>query len=158
MVANIELVIWSFLASLRFALLFRIVGRDLLWAAAGGALTRAAFLLFMEMTDKRLVYTMLAAMCAAFFAEYVGARKKMPPTVFLYPSIIPLIPADLLYNMMVGVVLTDPERITLNAQNLVPGLLGLCIGFVLASTISYYVRRKIFVRNNGKDSDIERNY
>lgn len=141
MVANIELVFWSFCASLGFGLLFRVTGKNLFWAASGGAFSRAALLTAMHFTDNRAVYTLIAAMCASCFAKYVALRYRQPTNILLYPTIIPLIPADLLYYMMVGIILGDKERILPNALNLALGLAGMCLGFVLVSAASYYIRK-----------------
>jgi uncharacterized membrane protein YjjB (DUF3815 family) len=142
MVENIMLVVWSFIASFGFGLLFRITGKDLLLAGLGGALTRAVFILCMNLTDHRLIFTLLAAMFAAFYAEYLAVHKKVPSTVFLYPAIIPLIPADLLYYAVNGILTRDFAYFIVNAEKLVLGLSGLCVGFVVASTISFYLRKK----------------
>jgi uncharacterized membrane protein YjjB (DUF3815 family) len=142
MINNLMLVWWSLVASLGFGLLFRITGKNLILAGLGGALTRAVFLLCMYLTDQRFVFTFLAAMFAAFYAEYLAVHKKMPSTVFLYPSIIPLIPADLLYYAVTGLLTRDFDSFLLNAEKLALGLTGLCFGFVVASTMAFYLRRK----------------
>lgn len=141
MVANIELVVLSFFASLGFAIVFQIRGRDLVYAGLGGALTRIVFLILMAFIPYRLVYAGLAAMFAAFYAEAMGTYKKVPSTMFLYPSIIPLIPADLLYFAIGGLVLQEAHTFRDNMINCVLALIGISVGFVIASTLSHYVRR-----------------
>lgn len=141
MMANIQLVLLSVGASLGFGILFHIVGWNLVLAALGGGLTRIAFLCFMQVTDQRVVYTLLAALVAALYAEFLATKKKMPSTIFLYPSIIPLIPADLLYNAMMGLLTGDAELLTINAMNCGLALTGMCVGFVVSSSVAYYVRK-----------------
>lgn len=141
MVENIRLVILSFTASVGFGILFRITGKDILLAGLGGALTRAVFLIAMSCTGHRGLFTLIAAMFASFFAEYLAVKKKVPSTMFLYPSIIPLIPADLLYFALRGLLREDVEEIVTNTRNLAWGLTGLCVGFAAASAIILYIRR-----------------
>lgn len=141
MVDNVMMVVWSFAASVGFGLLFRLTGFDLFFAGLGGAIARAVLLLGIAWIPNRFVFTFLAALAAAFYAEYFAVHRKIPSTVFLYPTIIPLIPADLLYHAMTGLVLKDIALFSENAVNLALGLSGLCVGFVVSSTIAYYTRQ-----------------
>lgn len=139
--SNVMIVILSFFASLGFGIVFQIRGRTLLFAALGGALTRIVLLFGISIFDQRILFVTLAAAFASLYAEILASRLHMPSTVLLYPSIVPLIPGDLLYDAAVGLLLQDHEQFVYSASNLILALLGLSIGFVLISTISYYVRR-----------------
>lgn len=140
MVENIKLILFSFTASAGFGIVFRIEKKKLLWAGLGGALTRCAYLFLLEITEQRILYTLLAAMFAALYAEIMAMHQKMPSTVFLYPAIIPLIPGDLLYNTAVNLILQDIPEMLSNARNCVLSLAGMSIGFVIISTFTYYRR------------------
>lgn len=140
MVENMKLILFSFTASAGFGIVFRIERKNLLRAGLGGALTRCVYLLLLEVTDQRILYTLLAAMFAALYAEIMAMHQKMPSTVFLYPAIIPLIPGDLLYNTAVNLILQDIPEMLSNARNCVLSLAGMSIGFVIVSTFTYYRR------------------
>lgn len=140
MVENIQLVIVSFFASFGFGIVFHIEKKHLFWAGLGGGLTRCVYLILLHTMDNRLMYSILAAMFAALYAEIMATYKKTPSTLFLYPSIIPLIPGDLLYNTMRGVILQDIDMIASNAQSCCLTLIGMSAGFVIVSTITYYKR------------------
>jgi uncharacterized membrane protein YjjB (DUF3815 family) len=88
----------------------------------------------------RIIYAALAAFFAAVYAEVLAAKQKMPATVFLYPSIVPLIPGDLIYYTMGGLVVSDNQLFQENAIECVLALIGICVGFVLSSTCAHYVR------------------
>ena len=141
MIDNVILVILSFFASLGFAIVFRIERKFLLYAGLGGGLTRIVYLILMQLTDNRAIYMMFAAMFAAAYAEFLAPKMKTPSTVFLYPSIIPLIPGDLLYNTIVGLVLHDSAAFKSNGISCAIALIWMSIGFVLISTMNYYWRR-----------------
>lgn len=140
MVESFKLVVFSFTASLGFGLVFRIGKKDLLWAGMGGALTRCVYLFLTGMIDKRILFSLLAAMFAALYAEVMAMHKKVPSTVFLYPAIIPLIPGDLLYHTAVNLILHNMPEMLENAKNCALSLAGMSIGFVLISTFTYYRR------------------
>ncbi|MDO4337355.1 MAG: threonine/serine exporter family protein [Eubacteriales bacterium] len=140
MVENIKLVLFSFTASAGFGIVFRIEKKNLLWAGVGGALTRCVYLFLLGTVDERFVYSLLAAMFAALYAEIMAMRRKMPSTVFLYPAIIPLIPGDLLYNTAVNLILGDTPEMISNAVSCAVTLAGMSLGFVIISTFTYYRR------------------
>lgn len=140
MVESVKLIVFSFTASFGFGIVFRIGKKDLLWAAVGGALTRCGYLFLIEVIDKRILYSLLAAMFAALYAEIMAMHRKMPATVFLYPAIIPLIPGDLLYYTAVNLILQNTQEMIDNAKNCALSLIGMSIGFVLISTFTYYRR------------------
>lgn len=141
MVEAVRLVILSFCASVGFGLVFRLVGKDLLWAGLGAAMTRCVYLLLLHTMDTRLVYSIFAALFAALYAEFLATYKKVPSTVFLYPSIVPLIPGDLFYNTIAGFMTGDMQMVVENGKNCFLTLAGMSIGFVISSTVAHYIRR-----------------
>lgn len=140
MVESLKLIVVSFTASFGFGIVFRIEKKNLLWAGVGGALTRCVCLILLEVMDQGILYSLLAAMFAALYAEIMAMRQKIPSTIFLYPEIIPLIPGDLLYNTAVNLILQNTPEMLSNAKNCALSLIGMSIGFVLISTFTYYRR------------------
>ena len=152
--SNIELVGFSFLASLGLAIVFQIDKKNLLWAGLGGALTRCVYLLMIAATDRTFVQSLCAAMFAALYAEILAMRQRMPSTVFLYPSIIPLIPGSLLYYICVNVLLGNRTETISYLTECLLSLGGICLGFVLISTFTYY--RRIYYMGKNIESHIKR--
>ena len=146
MLHNIYIVILSFLASLGFSIVFQMEKKHLIYAGLGGALTRIVYLILMAATENRAVYMTFAAISAALYAEWMADRKHTPSTTFLYPSIIPLIPGDLIYNAIVGLVLQDAEQLKINGTALIVALFWMSVGFVLTSTIAHYIRKNRLIR------------
>ena len=137
---SLEIIICSFLASLGLGVVFRIDRKNLLWAALGGALTRAVYLLLIEATSLTAVQSFFAAVCAALYAELMAMRKKTPSTVFLYPSILPLIPGDTLYYISFSLLSGDMTSTIFYLWKCILQLGGICMGFVIISTFTYYRR------------------
>ncbi len=151
-VINLELVILTLLASAGFSVVFNIQLKDLAFAALGGMIVRIVYILFqMALPDYRFVYIALAAFFAALYSEILAITRKEPSTLYLYPSIVPLIPGDLFVYVGLGFMWTD-FAITDNARNLALTLLGVSLGFVLCSTIVHYVRKFNFMRKLTDDS------
>jgi len=140
MVENIELVVISFLASFGFGIVFQIRKKDLFFAGLGGAVTRIFYIIFMLVIPYRIVYCALAAFVAALYSEILSRINRTPATIYLYPSIIPLIPGDLLYYTIGGIVLSRAEMFKSYAADCILALIGLCIGFVICSTVTHYIK------------------
>ena len=147
MTENIELVIFSFFCSLGLGIVFRMNKKCLIWAGIGGALTRIVYLLMIEATDQIFFQNLCAAIVAALFAEIMAMNKKVPSTVFLYPSIIPLIPGSTLYNICVNIILGNQSETLSYTWQCFLALTGMCLGFVLISTFTYY-RKLYFLGQN----------
>ncbi len=146
MTDNVMLVIYSFFASFGLGIVFRIEKKLLLYAGLGGALTRIVYLYLLSTVSESFIYSFLAALCASLYAEFMAWYKKRPSTVFLYPSIIPLIPGSLLYHTVVGILLKDTEKMMANGEQCIHALVGLGIGFVIASMVVHYKRNYLHLR------------
>lgn len=139
---NFELVVLSILASVGFGLVFQIHWKDLIFAGIGGALTRVVYLAMLTaLPDYRILYASIAAFAAALYAEILANIKKQPSTLYLYPSIIPLIPGDLFYYAALGMVWAKTSFFAQNAAQCLLQLVAMSVGFVVCSTIVYLVRR-----------------
>lgn len=138
---NIELIFLSFTASLGFSIVFQMHPKELVFAGLGGALTRIVYIVLLTSTDYRIAFTTLAAFAAALYAEIMAIIKKTPATVYLYPSVIPLIPGDLIYYAMLGLIWQDTAAFQTNAVDCLLSLIGISVGFVICSSIMHYVRK-----------------
>ena len=90
----------SFLATLGFGVLLRAPGRALPWAALAGAAAHGAYrgLAAAGLPEEAAIF--LAALLASFLSELLARRMRMAATVFVTPSIIPLVPGLALYRAM----------------------------------------------------------
>ena len=97
-------VIWAFLGSMGFALLFQIEKKHLLWASFGGLFSWAFYLLASRMISHTFYAVAEASMFAAVYSENVARFRKAPAILFNVPSVVPLIPGSLLYYAMDALV------------------------------------------------------
>lgn len=142
MMENIELVVFSFICSFGLGIVFRMNRKCLIWAGVGGALTRIVYLAMITATQLIFLQNLCAAIVAALYAEIMAMNKKVPSTLFLYPSIIPLIPGGTLYHICVNIILGNQSEALSYTWQCALALAGICLGFVLISTFTYY--RKIY--------------
>jgi uncharacterized membrane protein YjjB (DUF3815 family) len=97
----------SFAGSLAFAMIFGLRRRYLLAAGLGGLISWAVYLAVHSFIDEIFIGCLAAASVAALFADILAHVYKAPATLFLIPSLIPLIPGSSLYYTMSSLVRQD---------------------------------------------------
>lgn len=140
MLHNALLIFFSFTCSVCFGVTFHIRPKSLPLAGLGGAVTRAALILAQAVLESRFLFTLFAAMVGALYAELVARRVKTPITKFLYPSFVPIIPGDLLYDAMVCVVAGSFVECGEYLIELAEALLGIALGGMLVP-MAFHSRR-----------------
>ena len=135
------LLLMSFLASVGFAVVFEIPPHDLWLAGAGGVLTRIFLICLPGIVPYRIIYTGVAALMAALYAEFLAGRRKDPSTYFVYPAIIPLIPGDLFYYAIGEMIYSNWDKAAGYGYQCILALAGMSIGFVVSSSVSHYMRK-----------------
>lgn len=92
--------LYSLVGSLCFGIIFNIKGKKLIFAAFGGALSQLSFMLLGYFFSSEITQYFFATIITALYAEIMARIKKSPATVFLVPSIIPLVPGGMMYYSM----------------------------------------------------------
>ena len=138
---NVELTFLTLMATTGFSIGFNIHFKDLPFAMIGGVIIRICYIAFQAIfPEYRLFYCLLASFFAALYSEILAITRKNPSTLYLYPSIIPLIPGDLICLVSLGVIWQNTDLLKLSAD-LAFALIGISFGFVVCSTVVHYVRK-----------------
>lgn len=141
---NVELVFATLMATTGFSIGFNIHFKDITFAMIGGVIIRICYILFqLVFPEYRFFYCLLAAFCAALYSEILAINKKNPSTLYLYPSIVPLIPGDLICLVSLGLIWQNTALIDLG-KDLAFSLLGISFGFVICSSAVHYIRKLKF--------------
>lgn len=127
--------ITSIIGAAGFALIFSIDPRHLPYAAAGGGICWAAYLAAHTPTDSILVASLAAAFAATAYSELCAHLRRTPATVFLLPSLIPLVPGGSLYYTMSSLISSDYPAAASYAIKTAKIMLGLAGGVIAASLI-----------------------
>lgn len=136
------LIFSSLVGSLGFCLVFHIKKNKLIYGCVGGLLSIIVYFICEEIGMTALVQNMIAAIVATLYAEVLARIVKAPSTVFLIPSIIPLIPGSLLYYTMRAVVDGDLQAAKQRGEETLLVALGIAVGIVLISVIFYQISHK----------------
>jgi uncharacterized membrane protein YjjB (DUF3815 family) len=92
---------WSALAALGFAILFNVPRRWLVLCALLGALGHAVRKLLEEFGVPIEVGTLAGALMVGFIGYALGARFRIPSTIFTIPGTIPMVPGVFAYRTMI---------------------------------------------------------
>lgn len=94
------ILVWTFAATLGFAVLFEVRGWALAAAAAAGTLGWAVYLAFDALGAGLGPSNAAAAAAVTAVAEMLARHSHRPLLTFLAPALIPLVPGRALYTAM----------------------------------------------------------
>ena len=116
----------AFLGSIGFSILFHIRGVKLLFAGLGGFLSWGFYL---------LIANLLAASFSAAYAEIMARVLRSPATIFVIPSLIPLVPGGALYYAMYSAMVGNAEALSFYGFQTWNVALGIAIGVASVTSI-----------------------
>lgn len=96
---------YTLIATLSFAILSNIRGKNLLLASIGGALSWFFYLLIHSYFNISNMFSFfIASVAGAIYSEIMARVAKTPVTTFVICAIIPLVPGGGMYNTMFEIV------------------------------------------------------
>ena len=93
-------VLFAFVGSGCFAIVFNIYGSGIFICAFGGALSWLTYLLSAPLLHSDIAQTFLAAIVISVYAERMARIRKCPVTGYLLVAIFPLVPGGGIYFTM----------------------------------------------------------
>lgn len=126
-----------------YSILFNIRRDKLLYASAGGSLAWIIYILASQfITTNAFITNMLAAAFATLYSEILARIKKAPTTVFLIPSIMPMIPGGGLFYTMSAVISNNTVLFEKYFVTTIETALGISIGIMFMSLIGVRIVKK----------------
>ncbi len=142
--------ITAFIASVSFAILFRVNKRHLLWAGIGSILT---FAIYYALDDRLFLAAIVSAIFTALYSEICARVHKAPTLVFLITGVIPTVPGRYLYNTMRCFVegnLTEGGQYFLDTMTIslgiAAGVVGVAIGWGMISDTVKKCKKDFFAK------------
>ena len=133
-------ILYSFVDSFSFGVIFNIKGRKVFFAGLGGALSQACYGFLAIYLSNEIPAYLFATIITAIYAEIMARISKTPATVFLVPSIIPLVPGGMIYNTM-EYCLMGENIMFFNKLIETIGVAGaLAMGILIVSSINKVIR------------------
>lgn len=136
------MIVTAVIGTLGYGMLINAKADKLVYGCIGGAICIIAYCICVEAGLSLLMQNLVPAAAATLYSELMARFVKAPATVFLLPSVIPLVPGGKLYYAMRAMVDgNDVEAGDLGVQTATIAV-GLAIGIVLVSLIFYHTSHK----------------
>ena len=122
--------------SLAFGVLFNLHGKKLAAVFLGGAVGWLFVLLFMYLGADEPTAYFVVALILSLYAETMARVLKAPTTVFIIPSLIPLVPGSSLYYTMAYALDGEREQFFGKAMNTLALAAALAVGIIIATVLT----------------------
>ncbi|WP_017414636.1 threonine/serine exporter family protein [Clostridium tunisiense] len=137
-------VLYAFISSLGFGILFNVRGKNLIIASIGGGLGWLFYLITKNSTGSEIVALFVASIVISVFSEIFARIMKNPVTIFLICALIPLVPGGSMYYTTFEAVQGNVSKsIVLGIQTLFNAA-SIAVGIILVSTISKIINKLKF--------------
>ena len=133
MTKSIIQVLAAFFACMGFAKIYKVKTKRLFLCGLGAALSWSMVLLFQLFIPYTFVVYLIVSTIASTYAEVVARLTKAPATVFLIPTIFPLVPGGALFYTTMAVVASDSANIEKYGRTTTLVALGIALGIIVVS-------------------------
>lgn len=149
---NIVQVLAGTVGTIGFGIMFNIKNKQLFAVAVGGFIAWALYLLFFEFVKDETVCYFIVSLIIAFYSELMARVLKCPTTVFITPSLVPLIPGASLYNTMTSLFGGNTVIFAEKAVRTLSLAAALAFGVIVASAIMNLIYKLIIVNKRRKNN------
>ena len=137
----IILLISATAGSIGFTMLFRLRLKMLPWATLGAALDAVVYLICIRYTPILFLSVIAGAIVSTIYSDIMSRRLKVPVTLLLLPSIVPLVPGGSLYYTMSCIISIDKEGIFKYGLDTIQAAVGIAVGILIASLFTQEYRQ-----------------
>lgn len=129
-------VLYAFIASLGFCILFNIQHKNLIFASIGGSLGWFFYLLFINLKHSTAFSLFIASLIISLYSEICARLLKSPVTIFVICSMIPLVPGSGMYYTMFETVKGNIQKsLNIGIQTLINAG-SIATAIILVSSLS----------------------
>lgn len=141
----------AFLGSYCPAILFNIERKNLIWAGLCGAMGWTAYDGIYTLSGNKIYAAFIASVVISLTSEIMAKILKTPSTVFLVPSLFPIVPGIPAYYTVLNIIESNLAKATDKGLEAI-GIAGaIAFGILLVSTIFRYINaRKRYNSSNSK--------
>lgn len=130
----------SLIISASFAAIYSCEKKRIPYAALGGGLTSFINILILKNINGHFIPLMICAGFAVLYAEYMAVKLKAPATIFVMPSVLPLMPGRWLYRAVHSLVSGDTNGFFDYLIKTLKISFSIAFGILAAGTVVYYVK------------------
>mgnify|MGYP002509472253 FL=1 len=136
------MILTAAIGTIGYCLNINVKRNKIVYGCVGGVVSTFLYCVCVEAELSLLVQNLIPATVVTLYAEVLARIVKAPATVFLIPSIIPLVPGGRLYYTMRAIVDGNGEDAKIYAMETLVIALGIAVGIVVISLMFYHVSHK----------------
>lgn len=140
-------VLWAFLATLAFSIIFQVKGRRLILSSIGGAIGWFVFALASTNSYSSVTSFLFSSMAITIYSEIIAKKMNTTVTTSLIPSLIPLVPGSGIYFTMDHFVQGNYTQAILIGRETLSITAAITVGIVFITSISQVILRILRYRN-----------
>ncbi|MDD6484478.1 MAG: threonine/serine exporter family protein [Clostridiales bacterium] len=144
--SNAIMLITSVSGTVGLSIMFRLDLRRIPTAALGGLISCGVYLIFMAMGTGLFTSSLAGAAAVSLYSEICARILRAPVTVFLTPSLIPLMPGSYLYYTMYSVFRKDFPAFAQNAVYTAVVGFGVAVGVISVAAVTKIILSKLHNR------------
>ena len=129
-------VLTASIGTLGFSMLFSVPWRHLIYSVLGGTVAIVMYLIAGLFTDDVFLMNLIAMMFATAYVEIMARVRKCPVTLYLIPSVVPLVPGSGLYYTMYHMVDGDWNEVIARGKDTLLAALGISMGILIVSVFT----------------------
>lgn len=137
----IKEILFCTLGSIFFAFGMKVPKNCILYVAVGSLIT-ASCEIGLSSYYGELITCCTAMICLVIFCEMIARIKKIPATIILMPSTIPLLPGSSIYYAMLYAITGVNEKFFEYTKSTILTGLGISLGAVIATVIIKILSKK----------------
>ena len=138
----VVMILTAAVGTLGYCLLINVKRNKIVYGCLGGVVSTFLYCVCVEAGLTPLLQNLIPAAVVTLYAEVLARVVKAPATVFLIPSIIPLVPGGRLYYTMRAIVDGDADNAKSYAMETYVIALGIAVGIVVISLVFYHISHK----------------
>lgn len=138
----VVMILTAAVGTLGYCLLINVKRNKIVYGCLGGVVSTFLYCACVEAGLTPLLQNLIPAAVVTLYAEVLARVIKAPATVFLIPSIIPLVPGGRLYYTMRAIVDGDADSAKIYAMETIVIALGIAVGIVVISLVFYHISHK----------------
>lgn len=132
--------VFAFLATLGFAVIFRVPTKDILVCALIGALGWAAYQLTLGYGFTSVIACFLGACMVALLSDIASKVCKDAATIFIIPGIMCLVPGAGMYEMMLALIHNDMAGFATEATQTLLAAGAIAVGLLVMGSLLKILR------------------
>ncbi len=136
------MILTAAIGTIGYCLNVNIKRNKIVYGCIGGVVSTFLYCVCVEAQLSLLMQNLIPATVVTLYAEVLARIVKAPATVFLIPSIIPLVPGGRLYYTMRAIVDANVSDSKIYAMETLVIALGIAVGIVVISLMFYHISHK----------------